>query len=168
MIAVVNASPLIYLGKAGLLNLLQVLFDDAVVSRQVEQEVLDSSYSEYVSLKSAFDDWLNITETELTDEFQKLSNFGLHIGEVHTLALALQLRKQKKESVVVIDDLAARDVARTLDLAVTGTIGIILQARKQGRISTKKALSTVEFLVQETTFRMSTKLYSQVLSEIEG
>lgn len=168
MIAVVNASPLIYLGKAGLLNLLQVFFDEVVVSKAVEQEVLVSTQPEYASLKRAFDDWLKVTETELTGEFEILTDFGLHIGEAHTLTLALQLRKQKEESVIVIDDLAARDVAHTLGLAVTGTIGIILQARKRSRISKNEALSTLEFLVQETTFRMSTKLYSQVLSELEG
>lgn len=168
MIAIVNASALIYLGKTGLLNLLHNLFNEVVVAKKVQQEVLDSTQPEYLSLKSAFDDWLTVKETELTGEFQKFNNLGLHIGEVHTLALALQLRRQKKESVIVIDDLAARDVAHTSGLAVTGTVGIILQARKQNRISKKKAFSTVEFLVQETTFRMSTRLYSQVLSELQG
>jgi len=167
LIAVVNASPLIYLGKAGLLNLLPEIFNEVVVAKMVQQEVLDSTHSEYLSLKRAFGDWLTTTDIELSDEFRKFTNLGLHYGEIHTLALALHLKHQKKESVIVIDDLAAREVARTLDFSVTGTIGVILKARKQSRISKNKAISSIKFLVQETTFRMSTTLYSEVLSEIE-
>ena len=91
---------------------------------------------------------------------------GLHKGEIDALVLAFHTKKET-DSVIVIDDLAARDVARTLGLELTGTVGIILSAMKKGLLTKKDSRVKIRFLVEETTFHMSTALYSKVLSELE-
>ena len=54
------------------------------------------------------------------------------LGEIQTLALALDLRNQKKRILVILDDLPARRTAEVLGLPFLGTLGIIIQAlRKQ-------------------------------------
>ena len=58
-------------------------------------------------------------------------------GEAGIMVLALETA----ESVVAIDDLKARKLAKSLDLQITGTLGIIVKAKKAGLIkSTKNAL----------------------------
>ncbi len=166
MIAIVNSSPLIYLGKLGLLSLLQQLFDQILTVETVKIEVLDASESEYAVLQSAFSDWLVVSEVPESPLTDKLSEMGLHKG-VDALVLAYHIKRQESDSVIVIDDLAARDVARTLGLRMTGTIGIILSATKKGMLSKKESHAKVRYLVEETTFHMSAALYSRVLSELE-
>ncbi|MFW9964756.1 MAG: DUF3368 domain-containing protein [Candidatus Sifarchaeia archaeon] len=167
MIAIINSSPLIYLGKLGLLGLLQQLFDQILTVDTVKEEVLDVSESEYAILQSAFSDWLIVSEVPDSPLADKLSEMGLHQGEIDALVLAYHIKKQESDSVIVIDDLAARDVARTLGLRMTGTIGIILSATNKGILSKKESHAKVRYLVEETTFHMSAALYSRVLSELE-
>jgi predicted nucleic acid-binding protein len=166
LIAIVNASPLIYLGKLGILDLLQQLFDKVITVDTVKEEVLDTSESEYAILKSAFSDWLFVSDVPESSLTSKLSDMGLHKGEIDALVLAYHT-KIETDSVIVIDDLAARDVARTLGLDLIGTVGIILSATKRGLLPKKESRAKIRFLVEETTFHMSTALYSRVLSELE-
>jgi predicted nucleic acid-binding protein len=167
VIAIINSSPLIYLGKLGLLSLLQQLFDQVLTVNTVKEEVLDSSASEYAILHSAFSDWLIVSEVPEGPLSTRLGNMGLHQGEVDALVLAYYIKKQKSDSVIVIDDLAARDVARTLGLKVTGTIGIILRATKSGFLTKNESRTKIQSLVEETSFRMSAALYSKVMSDLE-
>jgi predicted nucleic acid-binding protein len=133
----------------------------------VKEEVLDSSASEYAILHSAFSDWLIVSEVPEGPLSTRLGNMGLHQGEVDALVLAYYIKKQKSDSVIVIDDLAARDVARTLGLKVTGTIGIILRATKSGFLTKNESRTKIQSLVEETSFRMSAALYSKVMSDLE-
>ena len=52
-------------------------------------------------------------------------------GEREVLALALET----PDSVCVLDDSLARQVARTLRLPITGTLGILIDAKRLGIIS---------------------------------
>ena len=56
---------------------------------------------------------------------------NLGAGEAEALMLALELR----EAVVVLDDALARRVAETLGLNVTGTLGLLLDAKRAGLIT---------------------------------
>ncbi|MFQ5832458.1 MAG: DUF3368 domain-containing protein [Candidatus Thorarchaeota archaeon] len=167
MIRVINASPLIYLGKLGILSLLQRLFDQVLTVDAVKEEVLDSSASEYAILQGAFEDWLVVSEVPRSPLSGRLSAMGLHQGEIDTLVLAYHTKAEDSDSVVIIDDLAARDVARTLGLGVTGTIGVILRATKDGILTKDESLVKIRSLVNETSFRMSAALYSRIISELE-
>ena len=167
LIAVVNSSPLIYLGKLGLLSLLQQLFDHVLTVPSVKDEVLDSSASEYATLQSAFSDWLIVSDVPKSVLSTRLSDMGLHQGEVDALVLAYHTKEQQSDSVIIIDDLAARDVARSLGLRVAGTIGIILRETKNGLLTKDESRARIRFLVEETSFGMSAALYSRVISGLE-
>lgn len=167
MIAIINASPLIYLGKLGLLSLLHQLYDQVLTVDSVKKEVLDSSASEYAVLDGAFSDWLIVSEVPVSPLSNRLDDMGLHKGEIDALVLAYHTKKQNSDSIIVIDDLAARDVARTLGLRVTGTIGIILLATKNGLLSKNESRTKVRALVEETSFRISAALFSKIIAELE-
>jgi len=105
---------------------------------------------------------------------ESISNFivniiELHIntGEASVLDLAKKFQDNTGESVIIIDDLAAREIDRTLGLKITGTIGALIKAPRLKFINVEKCKNFLHNLVENTTFRISSALYSKILKEIE-
>jgi hypothetical protein len=81
----------------------------------------------------------------------------LHLGEAEAIVLARELSVGR----VLLDDRAARAKARLLGLAVTGTIGTLLLARKSGvEIDLKRDL---DILIQQN-FRIARDLYDRLVA----
>lgn len=71
-------------------------------------------------------------------------------GEASAIALGLE----NEECLLILDDIRARKYAKSLSMEVTGTIGIIAKAQKQGKIN--NAVELIE-KIQATNFRLSEK-----------
>jgi hypothetical protein len=158
---------LIYLGKLGLIDYLPRLFTRVITSEIVKVEVLDNSTPEFSSLDAAFSDWLEIMEIEDSSLLDKLIAAQIHEGEASIILIAKHFRDNQKESVLVIDDLAARDIARSLGFTIIGTIGIILKLVRMKELSSVKAKECLDFLIEKTDFRISVRIYSKLLKELE-
>lgn len=168
MIGILNSSPLIYLGKIGALNLLPRIFKKCYTTSLVKKEVLgDTQTPEFSVLAISFSNWLLLKEPTNQLLINRLRKFGIHQGEATVITLAKELHDTLNESVIIIDDLAAREIARTLDLRVTGTVGILLKALQLKYINKEKCRDFFQHLVEDTTFRISSTLYSKILKEIE-
>ncbi|MFO8017016.1 MAG: DUF3368 domain-containing protein [Promethearchaeia archaeon] len=168
-IAIINASPLIYLGKIGALQCLPKLFPKCITTRLVKDEVLAQKRApEYVILHNSFSDWLEIENPSNTKLVKKLEELRIHPGEASVIALAKGLHEREQKNIVLIDDLTAREIARTLDLAVTGTLGVILKALRSGIINGKIARQFLDAIVEKTTFHLSAELYLKIPREIEN
>ncbi|MHA1577723.1 MAG: DUF3368 domain-containing protein [Candidatus Thorarchaeota archaeon] len=163
----VNSSPLIYLGKIGLLELLPNIFDQVITSKIVKKEVLIKAEPEFTILLSAFNSWLKIKQPENKKLVSNLMATQIHRGEAEVIAIAKQLSDLGKKNIIIIDDLAARDIARTLGLNITGTIGVLVRAQKLKLRSLKQTKQSMNDLVEETDFRISVDLYSKILSYLE-
>jgi len=72
------------------------------------------------------------------------------------LALAIEARADR----ILLDDLLARRIARTLDLSVIGTVGILLVAKRRAIISSVRP--HLDALLRESFF-MGPGLYDDVL-----
>lgn len=169
MIALINASPLIYLGKIGAINYLPKLFTECITTKAVKFEVLKQKDApEYIILEESFEKWLNIEEPSNKNFIKKLKQLFIHHGEASIIALAKEFQKISESRVLIIDDLAAREIARTLSLNITGSLGIILKALKTGLINKAKSKELLKTLVTETSFRISTPLYVKTLEEIDA
>ena len=169
MIALINASPLIYLGKIGAINYLPKLFTKCITTKAVKLEVLKQKDApEYIILEESFEKWLTIKESTDNDLIEKLEQLFIHHGEASIIALAKELQDKSESQVLVIDDLAAREIARTLGLKITGSLGIILKALKTSLIDKEKSKELLKTLVTETSFRISTSLYIKTLEEIDA
>ncbi|MHA1299204.1 MAG: DUF3368 domain-containing protein [Candidatus Helarchaeota archaeon] len=168
MIGVVNASPLIYLGKLGVLKLLPHLFSEIWTSKEVKNEVLGQKTApEFPILEKAFSTWLKIYSLKDTSMLTKLLKLNIHRGEAFVIIIANELKQLKNEPIAIIDDLTAREIARTFEIPVIGTVGILLRGIKKKLITPNNCKDLFEKLVEETDFRISTKLYSQLLRKIE-
>jgi len=125
---VVNASPLILLGKIGHVALLSELSDELVVPDVVAREVGAKPQGERVLAEVASLPGARI-EAEVAISAE-LAAWNLGRGESQVLALAGAAAGSR----AVLDDLEARRCAQSIGLPLIGTLGVVLRARRRGVI----------------------------------
>lgn len=99
------------------------------VPRTVARELLAKSGPEADLLDAAFADFIATADLPSVTENAMPALKDVDAGERDAIALAI-LHKEP----LIIDDKAGRAAARELGVAVTGTVGILLAARKLGLI----------------------------------
>ncbi|MBF0463320.1 MAG: DUF3368 domain-containing protein [Magnetococcales bacterium] len=129
-IAVINASPLIFLSRAGRLDLLQGMASLCLVPEPVRTEIEARGENDRTVRALRMNPWIKVVAGPATPE--SIAAWGLGPGESSVLAFALA--DPARNTVVVIDDLAAHHCAATLGIPVRGTLGIVLIAKKRGMI----------------------------------
>jgi predicted nucleic acid-binding protein len=80
----------------------------------------------------------------------------LHLGEIEVVMAAKELAINE----VLLDDLPARKLAQTFLLQPLGTLGILILAKREGKILVLKPLLDQ---LMSNNFRVSAALYEQVL-----
>jgi len=153
----INASPLIYLSRAGLLDLLQVIAPEIVVPQTVAAEILRRDATDVTAQAIQQNDWLKVLQTPPIPP--EITAWSLGAGESAVLSWALA----NKNTEAIVDDLAARRCAAALQIPVRGILGIILTAKQRGEISTARPL--LEKLRQNGMY-LSDKVLNQALSLI--
>jgi len=121
---VVNSSPLICLSKSGLINILPSMFNNIVVPDLVFKEVMNKESRELKWDKRIY----KIADVTITPQ---VASWDLGNGESSVLSFALS----NKEYWAIIDDREARRCAISLGCHYTGTVGIIVLAKKKGIIT---------------------------------
>ena len=123
--AVVNASPLIVLARAGCLDLLPKLFSSVVVPRGVIEEITAGPAEERSIIGTP---WLSVVD--ITPTISPLATSRLGRGETELLEFA----RLHTGTVSILDDRAARRAALMLGLPLTGTLGILAAAVEAGHL----------------------------------
>jgi len=134
--AVVNASPLICLSRAGLADLLRQSAQTIVVPAAVAREILARGPRDLTAATLASSTWLKQVEDPAVPP--GILAWDLGDGESSVLAWALAHSGAR----AVIDDLEARRCAESLGIPLRGTVGLILRARRAGLIDSARKLST--------------------------
>ena len=131
--AIVNSSPLIFLSKAGYLDLLKLAANEILVPAPVILEINRRESSDVTVQALQNTDWLHKVDVEPEPLIQA---WDLGIGETGVLSYALA----KQGTKTVIDDGLARKCAVTHNIPLLGTLGIVLLAKKQGLVSEARPL----------------------------
>jgi predicted nucleic acid-binding protein len=126
--AVVNASPLIYLARADLLELLQLAGDQVYVTDVVATEILARGDDDCTVAAMREVPWL--VKVIAPDLPAVILAWDLGPGESSVLAWA----QMNQGSRAVIDDLQGRRCAETLGIPLRGTLGLVLRAKRIGRV----------------------------------
>ncbi len=156
MIVVVNTSPLVALDRIGQISILPKLFGEIIRPQSVVDE-LDAGRSVYGGSDSLFHaTWLETAD----DPPEMVLRKELGAGETAAIALALRV----DADLVILDDLAARNVAAELGLNVTGTLGVLLAAHKKGLLDDIE--KSINALIA-CGFRLSDTLVRLILKEIQ-
>ena len=156
MPTVSNSSPIIHLTKIGLLGLLEDLFRQIVVPEKVFEECThsDRHQDEAALIKNA--EWIVVESISNTRVFNLLHS-DVDAGEAEALVLALESNAE----LILLDDQEARFKARRMGLPITGTVGVLLLAKKKGLI---ESFSESIHQLQSKGFWISPTLLHQLLA----
>lgn len=123
--AVVNASPIITLCKSGQEDLLPQLFGEIVLPGAVWEEVEAGDATDPASQRLSKLGWLKRDDTVAIAPI--IQAWDLGAGESAVLSYGLA----NPEYTAVIDDAAARRCARSLNITVIGTVGLVVLAKRR-------------------------------------
>lgn len=145
-IIISDASCLILLEKIGELDLLHIVFGETIVTQAIADE-----YGLILL------NWISI-QNPLNQNYQKILETSVDKGEASAIALAVEI----VDCLLIIDDLKGRDLAESLGIKITGTFGIIIEAKLSGKITSVKPYLKK---ISQTNFRFSTKLEKLILEK---
>lgn len=124
---VMNASPLILLGKVGRLDLPESLAPSLAVPESVIREIEAGAESDPSTVATV--SWAKVRVVADVPLSVSVAHWDLGAGESQVISQCLA-----GPSVAVIDDGDARACAQSHALPIIGTLGIVLRARRQGLI----------------------------------
>ena len=147
-VVIADTSCLVLLEKIHQLELLKSCYDQIFITPAIELE-----FGEFVP------PWIKVRSPS-NESFQKILMRTIGRGESSALALTMEIPK----AVLILDDLKARKMAKSLDLNFTGTLGVIVAAKMKGVIP---SVSSILNQLQETDFRVSPSVVEKV-KELAG
>ena len=155
-----NTSPVLNLAIIGQLSLLREQFGEIWIPAAVWEELrveenLPGSQAVREALAAG---WLRVEEVKNQALAQVLQR-DLDRGEAEAIALAVQV----KADWALLDEREGRRVAKSLGLKVGGVLGILLRARREGKLSSLR--TAMEALQQRAGFRISADLFAWFLEE---
>lgn len=149
-----DTSPVQYLYQLGLLHILPALAERVIVPPAVVAE-LEIGRALGVSLPDlATLNWVLVRRPTSEPALALINDLGP--GETQVLMLALESRK----AVAVLDDALARHVAETLELLYTGTLGLLIDAKRAGLV---EAVAPLLDQLQALRFRLAPHTQAAVL-----
>jgi predicted nucleic acid-binding protein len=130
---VADTSPLISLDACNQLSLLRKLYGSVVVPRAVEQELsVGGTTGLPKGLARAHRKWIGVRTLGAPPPSALVA--ALDIGEAEVIALALEVGSP----LVLLDETAARKIARARGLQVMGAIGVLRRAKNKGLLPAVK------------------------------
>ena len=151
---IVDTSPVFYLHRLHLLELLEKIYGTVIVPVAVVSE-LEEGKAQMADVPDlhAFS-WIKIERIKTSKFLSLIPDLGPGESEVLTLGL------EKPNSLIIIDDLLARHIAELRRLKFTGTVGVIIKAKRNGYIT---SVSDVISQLIDIGFRLSDRLKQDIL-----
>jgi len=147
-IIIADTSVLISLSNIDELSLLAKIYKNIVITPEVSAEFGEK-----------LPEW--ITVEEVTDKKKiRLLELELDLGEASAIALAIE----EENSLLIIDERKGREIAKRMGLKITGILGVILKAKKEGVLDFIKPI--IENL-EAAGFWISPKLKTMVLEKAD-
>ncbi len=156
-IVVSNTTPLIALAWIEQLELLPMLFGVIYIPQAVHRE-LHRNPEKIGSAELIAASWLRVKAVQNTLAVEMLVD-ELDAGESEAIVLAHELMA----GLLLMDERRGRRRAATAGLAIVGTLGILIEARKRGLIGPLRPLLD---RLRELPFRMNETLYGDVLRQV--
>ncbi len=156
MTIVSDTTPISELAKVEYLEKLPQIFGKVMIPQGVFNELQIGQHpAAFIVQNLAWLEVVTVDNQQLVEELQK--SFNLHDRESEAIALAEEIGASQ----LLIDEKAARKVAKARKLPIIGTMGILLLAKRRGLLdSVKDVLNEM----QAKGTRISVRLYGQVLT----
>jgi len=151
-----NASPLLNLALIGRLEWLRLFYGTIHIPEAVWTELSHAGVPKTASAVIAPCSWIETHAIKNRHLVTALLT-QLDAGEAEAIALALEL----EASLLLLDESEGRRVAASYQLRKTGTVGILLHAKRQGLIPSLR--DEMRKLQRDAHFWISAPLYEQLL-----
>jgi len=153
-----NSSPLINLSRIGRLDLLHHLYSEITIPGAVWHEVVveGAKKAGADTVKSA--SWIK-KKTVSNKQLVRALQQELDPGESEAIALAVEIGAE----FLLMDDHLGRESARHFGLRYTGLIGVLIEAKHKGFITSVRPC--LDQLRDIAGFRLSDVLYTRVLND---
>ncbi len=136
-LVIVNTSPLLYLHQVGHLELLKKLYGEVITPPAVIEE-LAVGKNQGINVPDIHSiEWISITPVKSISLIPAVIDLGQ--GEAEVLALGLE----NPGSLLIFDDQLARRIANIYHLKYTGTLGVLVKAKKLGYLSSVASVITI-------------------------
>jgi len=116
-----NTGPIIGLGKIGLLFLLHQLASEVIIPPTVRRELLAKIGPEMEQIDKALNEFLKVADLNPLDPAVEIAISSLDDGEREVIGLASTI---PGDILLLIDDRAGREVAKGLNISVSGVCGL--------------------------------------------
>ncbi len=150
-----DTSPLVYLTRLGHFSWLKEFYGEILIPPAVWAEISQKGHGlpeAQTTELGVQEGWVRVQAPEWRSEKQ----LDLDPGEEEAIRLAKQLG-----ALLIIDESEGRAAAMSLGIQVTGTLGILVEAKARGLIPSVKA--ELDRLVAGTTFFLSDDIRALVL-----
>lgn len=157
MTIVCNTSPITNLAAISQLELLHSLYGEIVIPQAVYDELTEVGYPVPGMTEVETADWIKVMavcDRAQVATFQQV----VDAGEAEAIALALELSAER----LLIDEATGRAIAEASGLKITGVLGVLLIAKRQGLILLVRPM--IDLLIEQAGFRVSPALYDAVLT----
>jgi uncharacterized protein len=160
MAVISNTSPILALSAIGHLDLLEAQFGEVLIPEAVQSELkTETDFRGAKNVRQALKEgWLKVQAVENAYLAQALA-MELDYGEAEAIALALETRSQ----IVLLDEHDGRIKARAMGLQPIGVLGILLRAKKDGRVNSLR--ECIESLQSEVGFFVADELVQSILKQ---
>ena len=126
---------LIGLSNIGQINLLRDMYGSITITPEVVEEY-----------GAPLPDWITVQEVSDAEKTILFNNF-IGLGESSAIALAMET----EGALLIVDDRRARQFAFSLELKITGTLGLLIQAYENNLI---QDIDSVVSSLREANFRL--------------
>ncbi|MDQ2086073.1 DUF3368 domain-containing protein [Herbivorax sp. ANBcel31] len=153
MLIVSDTTPIISFIKIGELDLLEDMYGEIILPEAVFKELTNNpsmSREAKIVKESSFLKVKKIENEFAVKLLQKQLNLGA--GESEAIVLADIL----KADLLIIDERKARGIAKNMEINISGTLGILVEAKRQKKVGKLKSL--LDCLLSNN-IRISKKLY---------
>jgi hypothetical protein len=159
MLAVSNTSPLSNLAFIGRLDLLISQLSGLWIPTAVADELKShpDSPARGAIDRAIHDQWVRVASTKDT-HLRNMLLQQAHRGEAEAIALAVDLNAD----ILLIDEQEGRRLAEQAGLRITGTLGVLLRAKRSGHIAAVKP--EIQALRTKARFFFTPALESSVLA----
>ena len=159
MIVVSDTTPIISLIKINRLDLLKELFNEVLIPDAVFRELTTNTVFANEAQIVRTSSFLKVSSVQNHKALQLLQAVsGLDDGESEAIILADEL----KASVLVMDEKKGMKVAQKMGIQITGTVGILIQAYDEKKVTADEIKSYLTQL-KNSNIRLSDSLIQQAL-----
>ncbi|MEA5619182.1 DUF3368 domain-containing protein [Cronbergia sp. UHCC 0137] len=160
MIVISNTSPITNLSAIGKINLLEQIYGEIIISSEVFEELTQWGDSIPGAKEVKIFSWIKVKTIKNINLVHSLRN-KLDEGESSAIALALELNADW----LIIDEQLGRQTAIEYNLKITGILGILIEAKRQGLIPLVKPI--LDDLINIAKFWVNPSLYNKILSIVQ-